>query len=251
MATYGSDQLVAQRYLSARSTRDSVRSIWANFVFGDILLTMVQVGAGLALFAFYQHLPDLLPHRIEADKVLPHFISHQLPVGISGLILAALAAAIMSSIDSGIHSVATVCTVDFDERFWPTKPTDAQKLWFARASVPVLGCIVCVLAVLVIGGTGASILERGVRASGFLVGPILGIFLVAIFVRRAGAAAALIGALAGLLVGFVVAFGHLLPYVPLPEISFSLSLPCSAATTCSIGGAVALIWPKYTKSVTS
>ena len=235
VATYGSDQLVAQRYLAARSTRDATRSIWANFVFGDILLTIVQVGAGLALFAFFNQFPELLPPDTVADKVFPHFIAHQLPVGVSGLILAAMIAAIMSSIDSGIHSMATVCTVDFYARFQPVTPTDAQKMRFARALMPVLGVCICVVAAYVIGGAGANIIERSARTSGFLVGPILGVFVLAIYVRRAGAGAAWAGVAGGLVIGLVVAFGHTLPVVSLPQMSFSLVLPCSAAATIVCG----------------
>ena len=239
VATYGSDQLVVQRYLAAQSTRDAKRSIWANFVFGDILLTIVQVGAGLALFAFFQQLPDQLPPGIASDEVFPHFIAHHLPVGVSGLILAALIAAIMSSIDSGIHSIATVCTIDFYARFWRVTPDDAQKLRFARWLMPVLGLCICILAIYVIGGAGANILERSARASGFLVGPILGVFVLAIYVPRAGTFAAWAGVVGGLVVGLIVAFGHKLTVVSLPEISFFLVLPCSTTATIVCGAVAA------------
>ena len=241
VATYGSDQLVAQRYLAARSTQDATRSIWANFVCGDILLTLVQVGAGLALFAFYLQLPELLPPGTPADKVFPYFIAHQLPVGISGLILAALAAAIMSSIDSGIHSISTVCTIDFYQRFSPIPPSDTQKLRFARILMPVLGLLVCLLAAFAIGSSGESIVERAQRPIGFLVGPILGVFILAIFVHRAGTLAVWAGVASGLTVGLLVAFGHKLPGLSLPELSFSLSLPCSAAATILCGAGVSLL----------
>ena len=91
----------------------------------DIFLTIFQVGAGLALFAFYHHFAGRLPAGTAADKVFPHFIAKELPVGISGLILAALFAAIMSSIDSGINSIAAVGTVDFYRRLSSKKRRSA------------------------------------------------------------------------------------------------------------------------------
>ena len=189
----------------------------------------------------FRHLgsDQMLP--LVRDKVFPHFIAHQLPVGISGLILAALAAAIMSSIDSGIHSISTVCTVDFYQRFSAIPPSDTQKLRFARTLMPFLGLTVCLLAAFAIGSSGESIVERAQRPIGFLVGPILGVFVLAIFVPRAGTRAVWAGVVGGLTLGLLVAFGHELPGLSMPELSFSLSLPCSAAATILCGAGISLL----------
>ena len=154
LATYGSDQVVIQRYLATRNAKEAKRSIWGNFVFGDIFLTIFQFGAGLAIFAFYRHFTQALPANIEADSVFPYFIANQLPVGISGLILAALFAAIMSSIDSGINSIAAVGTIDFYRRFSSKKPSQRAELRFARVLTPILGLIICLLSAYLIEGAG-------------------------------------------------------------------------------------------------
>ena len=242
LATYGTDQVVIQRYLSTRSVKEAKGSIWGNFVFGDIFLTIFQVGVGLALFAFYRRFTGLLPADIEADKVFPYFIAHQLPAGISGLILAAVLAAIMSSIDSGINSIAAVGTIDFYRRFSSKKPSDKAELRFARVLTPILGFFTCIMAVYVVGGTGASILERANRASSFLAGPILGIFILGIFVRRSNSGGVIIGALFGVLAGVVVAFGHRWGWFP--ELSFYLPTPASAVATVFFGFIGSLFWPK-------
>lgn len=240
LATYGSDQVVVQRYLSSRNARQATGSIWGNFVFGDIVLTLFQVGAGLALFAFYRHFTGLLPDGIPADKVFPHFIANQLPVGISGLILAALFAAIMSSIDSGINSIAAVATIDFYRRFSTDKPSARAEVRFARVLTPLLGLAVCVLAAFVVGGTGSNILERGQRALGFLVGPILGTFLLGLFSRRANSWGTFVGVVLGIASGVLVAFAHRLG---LPELSFQLVLPASVAGTVVFGVLASRFWP--------
>ena len=244
LATYGSDQVVIQRYLSTRNVRQAKASLWGNFVFGDIFLTIFQVGAGLALFAFYQHFTQALPADIEADKVFPHFIANQLPVGISGLILAALFAAIMSSIDSGINSIATVFTIDFYRRFSVKKPTPRAELIFARVLTPILGLLVCLFSAYLIGGAGNNIIERSSRAAGFLVGPILGIFMLGMFLPLANSPGAVIGSILGIVSGLFVAFGHQITEElgvmfgfewRSPELSFLLVLPASAVATVVFG----------------
>jgi SSS family solute:Na+ symporter len=100
---YGTDQTIVQRYLAAKNDREAKKAayigvlmsvpIWALFMF-----------IGTALFAYYhaQGAP-VLPEGLKADEVFPYFISHELPVGIRGLIIAALAAAAISSLDSDLN----------------------------------------------------------------------------------------------------------------------------------------------------
>ena len=233
LALFGSDQLTVQRYLSARDERHARKSLWGSFIFGDIFLTAFQIGAGLALFAFYVSWPSLLPAGTEADQVFPHFVAHELPIGFPGLILAAMAAAIMSSIDSGVNSISAVLTIDFYRRFAKVKPSPSRELFFARALAPLIGLTICLLAAFVVGGSGKNIIERSIRANTFVVGPILGIFVLGIFLRWTNTSGTFVGAVVGVITGVGVAFGHQLGYWP--KLSFQLAMPVSFIVTLAVG----------------
>jgi SSS family solute:Na+ symporter len=92
IGNFGVDQSYVQRYITARNDREAVKSVWMT----ALLYTpaaAVFFFIGTALFAFYGARPDLLPSGVKPDQVFPHFIATQLPVGMAGLVVAAIFAA--------------------------------------------------------------------------------------------------------------------------------------------------------------
>ena len=111
---YTSDQTVVQRYLLSSSGKQASRALWISSVLIMFVWALFMI-IGALLWTFYKIQPDLLPQALwtEPDKVFPYFIGHQLPAGITGLILAALLAATMSTLSSDLNSLAAILFDDY------------------------------------------------------------------------------------------------------------------------------------------
>jgi SSS family solute:Na+ symporter len=129
-------------------------------------------------------------------EVLPTFLVTRLPAGVAGLLLAAIFAASMSSLDSAIHSMSTATIVDFLRRFSPQKPSPRAELLTARFTTVACGVLATIGAWIATRGE-AGLLETLVTWLGYFAGPLLGLFLLGMLTRRANEAGALLGVAAG------------------------------------------------------
>ena len=134
------------------------------------------------------------------DQALPRFVRLKFPAGVVGLLVAALMAATMSSVDSGIHSITTALIVDFRDRLVPAwRPkTEAGEMLVARVMVGVIGAIAIVLACFV--GQLGDVFAVAKKTVGAFAAPLLAVFVLGLFVRRATAAGVLLGTFAGAVV---------------------------------------------------
>ena len=134
------------------------------------------------------------------DQALPRFVRLKFPAGVVGLLVAALMAATMSSVDSGIHSITTALIVDFRDRLVPAwRPkTEAGEMLVARVMVVVIGAIAIVLACFV--GQLGDVFAVAKKTGGAFAAPLLAVFVLGLFVRRATAAGVLLGTFAGAVV---------------------------------------------------
>jgi SSS family solute:Na+ symporter len=171
------DQNYVQKYCSVPSEREAKRSIWIAMLI-YIPLTAVFLYIGTALFAFYSPGGHELGEGItKGDQMFPYFIATQVPVGLKGLIIAAILAAAMSTVDSALNCSATVLLLDFYKRYMKPNISERDSMVFLRASTVVWGLL----------GTGAalwmirarSILDVWWQISGIFGGAILGLFLLA------------------------------------------------------------------------
>lgn len=179
---YITDQHMVQRFLIAKSNREARNgTLWNAFACVPIFVTFMFIGA--CLYGYYS-LSDH-PGPELADNVVPHFLIHELPPGIVGLILAAILAASMSSISGDLNSVATVLTTDYYANFLPNT-SDKMRLFFGRAMVIVGGTLAALVGLLLIPDENtASILERAVTIAAILSGGTLGLFMLGFLSRRA------------------------------------------------------------------
>ncbi len=211
LKNFGVDQNYVQRFLSARSDRDAIRSMWIGG------LTYIPVSAlffliGSMLFVYYQAMPTPdLPSK--PDQIFPFFIVTQLPSGVVGIVIAAVLAAGMSTLDSSLNTSATVWTIDFYRRLKAGEASDHKLLAITRWTTVIIGVI----------GTGAAMLMIQVKTaldvwwqiSAVFGGGMLGLFLLGIMVPAASARAAQIATALGIL---VVAWNNFLPKLELiPE----------------------------------
>ena len=211
---FGIDQSFVQRYHAARDEKAAARSVWTG------ALLYVPVAAlffliGSLLFSYYYASPELLKPLVaqypdgHADKVLPHFIATQLPPGAAGLLIAAIFAAAMSSIDTSLNSAATVTLKDFVQRHLNRGQTESDALRILRTATLVWGVLGTGVALAMIGQK--SLLDAWWKLSGIFAGGMLGLFLLGLISRRANNAGALAGVIVGVLVICWMTFPDQLP----------------------------------------
>jgi len=211
------DQITAQRFLTARSTREANRS----FTLSCAAVSVIYPGLiyiGLALLAYYHDFPAALQSAWETDELMPRFIVNVLPAGLAGLIFAALLAASMSSMDSGLNSLATLVITDIYRRLgWGMSLVarlrgksreeldDVDELWICRWLVMFFGIVATIFALLV--SQLGDIFAIMVSVSNTFGGPLMGIVLLGMLTRRCTAPAALIALALGTVFTVWLAFG--------------------------------------------
>lgn len=210
MAQYTSDQVMVQRLQTTRSLKEARQAFIVNAA-GDALWMYGLCFVGLALFAYFQH--HTLPPEFQTDKLVPYFMSLAFPAGAVGLVIAAIMAASLSSIDSAINSCSSVAVVDLYNRVWQGKDTsrreesaagDHAQVMASRVATVLFGVAGTVLACNV--SRIGSLLEINNKVVNAFTGPLFGIFVLAMFSARATSAAVLAGGLAGAIAAYVVAY---------------------------------------------
>ena len=178
---YGTDQVTVQRLMAIRDDRGVTKAICFNAV-TDFIVIALLLFIGLGLYAYYAGAGDVPPPEINHDAILPHYIMQALPAGISGLMITAIFAAAMSSMDSGIHSLATVVTSDIAAPLRRTPASDAHDILLARLLVVAFGLASTVVAFAV--AANGDILESFVKFMSLFSAPVLVLFLLAIAWKR-------------------------------------------------------------------
>lgn len=201
LQNFGVDQNYVQRYRSAKSQKEAEKSTW----FGGLLYIPVSLlffFIGTALFAFYQAQPELLPADLQqadaADKIFPYFIVEELPKGLTGLLIASIFAAGMSTISTSLNSSSTVILTDHFKKYIKknsTNKTDLRVLAIAAVAMGVLSIIVSLAMTEV-----KSALDAWWALSSVFSGGVLGLFLLGFFCKRVKEPEAAIGMTAGILV---------------------------------------------------
>eukprot|EP01029_Cantina_marsupialis_P009437 TRINITY_DN21996_c0_g1_i1.p2 TRINITY_DN21996_c0_g1~~TRINITY_DN21996_c0_g1_i1.p2 ORF type:complete len:908 (+),score=93.42 TRINITY_DN21996_c0_g1_i1:4326-7049(+) len=196
LISYSSDQTVIQRYLTTKDEKSAGKSIILNGVL-SILVSLLFYFIGSALFAYYTEMPDQLNYGMEnPDSIFPHFIMTKMPVGVAGLLIAAIFAATMSTVSSNINSLSTAFTADVYQKFFKER-SDKHNLLVARVSGVVLGGIGIVIALLMATWNILSLFDYFNYILGLLASGLGGLFLMGIFVKRIHAVAALVGFVSG------------------------------------------------------
>jgi Na+/proline symporter len=149
---------------------------------------------GIALFAYYQHVP--LPALGRADEILPAFVVHSLTGGTAGFIVAAIVAAALSP---SINSMAAVTVSDFYVKFVRPGATDAELMRVARQWTIAWGVVQIAVAIAA-QWMDRSVLDAGLAVLSLASGPVLGAFLVGVFTKRVRTGAMLTGMAAGAIV---------------------------------------------------
>lgn len=240
VCTAGGDQTVVQRFMATTDARAARRSYLTQQLVGIGIGGMLWV-AGFALLGYFQTQPDLLPTGIDidanADKVFPHYIAYYLPPGVSGLVVAAMFAAAMSSLDSGVNSITAVITTDFIDRFRKTEISERRHTRTAQGLAFLIGAIVVVSSSLMEQVPG-NITAVTNKTSNLLTTPIFALFFFALFVPFAKPAGVVAGAVCGITTAALIAFSGPI-FGMLPDgndpISFMWISPVALTVNIAVG----------------
>jgi Na+/proline symporter len=240
---------VVQRYLTTRDARTARRAYLLNAISSSSVALILAL-AGAALLAFYQHNPASMPPGAtfakNGDAFFPHFISHFLPPGISGLVVAGILAAAMSGLSSGINSITTVVAKDLVEVFRPGQRTERAKVRMARFIAFTVGTVV-VLGSLGMGLVRGNLTEVSGKTDRLFTCPIFGIFFLAMFVPYSTAFGAVMGLVYSLSAAILVGYWDVL--TGLPKLSFQWIQPVSLLVSIGAGCLFSLLptrgrkWP--------
>ncbi len=208
VCTAGGDQVSVQRFMATRDAQAARRAYATQLVVAAIVGTTLGI-VGFALLGYFRTNPgDLaadLDLKGDADHIFPYYIAYRLPVGVSGLVVAAMFAAAMSSLDSGVNSITAVVTTDFLDRFGLRPKSEKGHVRLAQVLAFTIG------AVVVVGSTFMEYVPGNITAvtqktTNLLTTPIFALFFFALFVPFARPAGVYIGAICGTATAALIAF---------------------------------------------
>lgn len=230
LQNFGIDQSYVQRYIASRSDREARKSVWL----GGMLYVPVSAMfffIGTCLFAYYSTHPEdlievrqhkaaqvltdagvsaddpqyatLLDERAAAitdaqlgDAVFPHFIGKKLPVGVTGLLIAAVFSAGMSTVSTSLNSSATLLLTDWYKRLFVRDPGEQHQMFVLHACTVALGIIGTALALVLVRYTQGA-LDMWWTLSGIFAGGMVGLFLLGLISRRATSTTGLVAVISG------------------------------------------------------
>ncbi|HEV7219178.1 MAG: sodium:solute symporter [Terriglobales bacterium] len=224
-ASHGTDQLIVQRLLAARSQRESVTALLSSGVavlFQFALFLLV----GVMLFVYYR-----VPSSSfgTADRIYPTFIVSHMPHGISGLLIAAILAAAMSNLSAALNSLSSSSMMDFYLR-GNREISEKRKMLVSRVSTLCWALILFGLAILSLHKI-ARVVEVGLQIASVAYGALLGVFLLGVLTKRANQTGAMIGMLFGFVTELYLWIGTQVPwtwYVAIGTlVTFGIGYMCS------------------------
>ena len=209
MASHGTDQLIVQRLLACRSLRDSQKALITSG-----LIVMLQFAVfllvGLLLWVYYGGVSVQELGLSRGDEIFPRFIIQGLPQGISGLIIAGIIAAAMSTLSSSLNSLASSSVLDLLARVVPRLQKDQPfALRVSRWATLFWGLVFIVFANLFTSQEN-PVVELGLAIASFTYGGLLGVFLLGLLSKKATQREALVAFFValGVMVGVIFGIWH-------------------------------------------
>ena len=197
LQNFGIDQNYIQRYMTASSDKEAKRSaLYGGLIY--IPVSFIFLFIGTSLFSYYTAHPGILPADIQTDRVFPFFIVNNLPAGLTGLLIASIFAAGMSTISTSVNSSATVILNDYFRKKLKDPDTEKISMKILYSSSFIFSLISIFIAIAMINVQSA--LETWWKLASIFSGGMLGLFLLAYFSKKVNNLAALTGVIAGILV---------------------------------------------------
>jgi len=242
MASHGTDQLMVQRMLAARNLRESRLALLSSggVIFLQFTLFLL---IGVGLYVFYRIHPAVFA---SADRIFPTFIVREMPVGVAGLLVAAILAAAMSNLSAALNSLSSTTVVDF-YMHWRPEADERERMMISRASTVVWALVLFAVAVYsVFAGGKGHVVEVGLSIASVAYGALLGVFLLGTLTRYATQGGAIVGMICGFALNLLlwldpnpIALGP----VMIPHIAFTWYVLIGSIVTFVVGMAASLLLP--------
>ncbi len=196
---YSGNQNVIQRYCASKSPRDARIAMWVCAWF-SVPTWALFMFIGTALFVFYQQFqsPDALAMLTgeggaKPESILPFFVIREMPIGITGLVIAAVLSAAMSSISSSINGVCAVSIVDVYRRRLVTDRDDKHYVITAKLIGVAQGVFMIVGALLLTYMDAMTLQDTGTQLAALMAGGLAGLYMLGFFTTRCNGRAAFTG----------------------------------------------------------
>lgn len=228
---YTGSQDVVQRYQTTPTAKETSRSLLINGILALVTIPLFY-GMGTMLYSYFKNTTPL-PDSVNTSAVVPYFIVHALPVGVSGLVLAAIFAAAQSTLSSSMNSISACLTVDIWDRFFVPRGRRKASVTTARLIIVATGLLGVACALYLVVADQAETWNLFLSIMGLFGVPLAAVFTLGIFTKRARA----VGVIGGLAVGSVVAW--------LVQESGGSPFTVSTAafiTTLAVGYLISLAW---------
>ncbi len=193
LTEYSANQNTVQRFCASKSDAEARKAMFVC-AFSSLPIWAFYMFLGTALYVFFQVFPtdtatQILNGEQKAEQILPYFINHYLPSGITGIVIAAALAAAMSSLDSSINAISTVSIVDIYKRFSKTEKEDKHYLRVAQLIAVMVSIIMILGAMLLINAQTKTLQDTATILVSIISGGILGVYLLGFFTRQGDARA--------------------------------------------------------------
>jgi SSS family transporter len=247
MASHGTDQLMVQRMLAAKNLRESQLALLSSgvVIFVQFALFLL-IGAGL--FVFYGQHPAVFT---SADRIFPTFIVREMPLGVAGLLVAAILAAAMSNLSAALNSLSSTTVVDFYMHLRP-EADDRERAIISKSSTVMWALVLFAIAVyaVFVGGKG-HVVEIGLSIASVAYGCLLGVFLLGTLTKFATQTGATIGMVVGFVLNvwlwqgvFPMHLGLFRGVITIPHIAWTWYVLIGAAATFGVGSLASLVFGK-------
>ncbi len=240
MASHGTDQLMVQRMLAARTLRESRLALLSSGVVVLLQFTLFLL-IGVGLFVFYAQHPQIFA---SGDRIFPTFIVQQMPRGVAGLLIAAILAAAMSNLSAALNSLSSTTVVDLWMSWRPTAG-GAERERIARGSTIFWALLLFFIAMYAVhaGGKG-HVVEIGLSIASVAYGALLGVFLLGTLNPRATQPGTIVGMVLGFATNLLL-WQHpgvlMLGPFPLPHVAFTWYVLIGSAITFLVGSVASLV----------
>jgi SSS family transporter len=246
MASHGTDQLMVQRMLAARNLRESRLAILSSgvVIFAQFAFFLL---IGVGLYVFYGQHPATFA---SSDRIFPTFIVREMPIGIAGLLVAAILAAAMSNLSAALNSLSSTTVVDFYMHLRP-QADDRERAIISKSSTVLWALVLFAIAVYSVGvGGKGHVVEIGLSIASVAYGCLLGVFLLGTLTRFATEVGAIIGMVCGFSLNLWLwqgVFPVHLGSITIPHVAFTWYVLIGALATFAIGSLASLIFRKQSQ----
>jgi len=208
ISIYGINQTQVQRYLTVKKRSQAVKAIWWN-VLGIGSLLLICAYAGLVVFAFYHDCDPITTRQVEKkDQIFPLFVMQVMGdyPGVPGLFVAGVFSGALSTVSSGLNSLAAVCLRDFIQSGCNIQLTETKATFITKMLAVAFG--ICGYGVVFLVKYLPGVLEAALGIFGIVGGPVLGAFTLGMFFPFANTLGAFVGCFSSLIFTMWMGFGQ-------------------------------------------